>query len=112
MSLSALKVGELDELAERHGVENYPADGKKDEKLAALEAAGIEGPDARYRFRLNAETRDRLADENLREELRVVRFWAGGRRVELTAADDTFETRDPDVARGLRDLPMLEEVDA
>lgn len=110
--MTKVTVPELDALAAEHHVDDYPADGKKDEKIAALEAAGVEiVAGERFRFRLTDKTCERLSDESLRDELRVVRFWADGKRVELTADDDTFETTDADVARGLRDLPMLEEIE-
>lgn len=108
--LTALKVEELDELAATHGVADYPVDGKKDEKVAALAAAGIEGPDEKHRFRLTADVLDRLASGEVREELRHVSFMAGGKAVRLTADEPEYETRDGDVARGLRDLAFLEEV--
>lgn len=41
-SVGDLTVAKLDALAEEHGVEDYPANGKKADKVAALEAAGVE----------------------------------------------------------------------
>lgn len=44
MALSDLKVAELDELAAANDVEDYPSSGNKDDKVAALEGAGVTEP--------------------------------------------------------------------
>lgn len=42
----ALTVAELDQIAVENDVTDYPADGKKAEKVAALEQSGVEPPAA------------------------------------------------------------------
>lgn len=44
MALSDLKHDELDELAATNNVEDYPSSGNKDDKVAALENAGVAAP--------------------------------------------------------------------
>ena len=101
-------VAELDELAEANAVEEYPANGNKAEKVAALEAAGVEGEgNTVYRLQL----RDDYFDEDTTP---VASFMVSeapkpSRSVTLHEGE-IFETQDYTVYVGLRDLPFLEEV--
>lgn len=98
-------VAELDALAEEHNVIDYPVDGVKADKMAALEAAGIAvdsvEPATVYSFRLKDDVEGGVAS-----------FMADGRAVDLSAENPEFETTDRSVAAGLRDVWFLEEVTA
>ena len=98
--LNSLTVARLDELASEHGVAEYPADGLKADKVAALEEA------------LGAEFE---VDEKPTYVLGVasgyngVQFQAGQRLVELEAGD-TFETTDALLYASLRGTVGLEHL--
>jgi hypothetical protein len=95
-------VPELDALAEEHDVADYPADGLKAEKVAALEAVGVDfdaEPDPMYHFRLKDDVEGGVAS-----------FMAEGKAIELNADSPDFETADRSVALGLRGVWFLEEV--
>jgi hypothetical protein len=103
-------VAELDELAVANEVEEYPSGGSKAEKVAALEAAGVEAdpdPDPVYRLQLRADYFDEgvtpTASFTVSEPPRP------NRSVNLTEGE-VFETTDRATWLGLRDLPFLEEV--
>ena len=96
-------VPELDALAEEHDVLDYPADGLKADKVAALEAAGVEldaEPPRVYRLQLSDEV-----------EGAVAAFQMGDRNVELDADNPVFETTDRWEYLGARDLPFLVDLE-
>lgn len=96
-----LTVADLDALAAEHSVADYPADGLKDEKIAALEAAGVDlsasEPPTVYRLRL-------------RDDANAAQFNSGGEEIRLDRDSPTFETTDAAAYLGARALPFLEEV--
>lgn len=97
--LSDLTVAKLDELAEAHDLDGYPAGGNKAEKVAFLDANDVEPAAAEetvYRLRLV-------------EGQAPAHFMADGKAVELTDDDPVFETTDRWAYLGLRDLPFLVE---
>ena len=94
-------VPELDALAEEHSVLDYPKDGLKPEKVAALEAAGVEldaEPPRVYRLKLSDKVEGQWA-----------RFQMGDRSIELTAENPVFETTNRWEYLGARDLPFLDD---
>lgn len=97
-----LTVPELDALAESNAVSDYPREGLKDEKIAALEAAGVNlaevEPPTVYRLRL-------------RDDVNAAQFNAGGIEVSLDADNPVFETTEASYYLGARGLPFLEEVE-
>lgn len=99
--LSSLTVPRLDELASEHDVPEYPADGLKAEKVAALEEA------------LGADYE--VADDKPVYVLGVadgyngVQFQAGVRHVELEAGE-TFETTDAQLYESLRGTVGVEHL--
>ena len=99
-----MKVAELDALAEKHSVLDYPVDGLKADKEAALEAAGIvlepEEPPRVYRLRLSEDVEGQWA-----------RFQMGDVAIELTADNPVFETTDRWEYYGARELPFLDDLE-
>jgi hypothetical protein len=79
--LDKLKVEELDALAGELGIEDYPADGKKADKVAAIQAAQDSSAHERPLDKLKVEELDALAGE-----LGIEDYPADGKKADKVAA--------------------------
>jgi hypothetical protein len=100
--LEKLNVPELDALAVDLQADDYPANGKKDEKLAALRPLVGDEYEPKPVFTLT-----------LNEDFNGGQFQSSnGKHIELTKEHPTFQTSDVNEFDALRELPFLDAKDA